>query len=803
MENKKIFINVIIISILLSSIFFFNFEINIMQYTFFMGAFLILLFWNYNMPENLKIFDLFIIVSLGNFLSYIFINKIIYSEVEAENIFLISGSLLLSVLSIRSYLIYKFSEEDLNKNEKLFYKRQKDLKRLSSYLKMFDIIGVNAMWGAGKTFLVNKLKKRIKEDYEIIEIDILSCNFDEFQITLINEIEKVMDRNKIISMYSNKLKQLLANEGIISKVKNLIFVNNYSFSQTIKEFQAELNKIDKKIVIIYEDIDRISDKNMIKKIFSLSEKLSNENIKIIYQYHEQKLKEKGFSNAYLEKYIQFKMNLTNINFFEIVQLVFRENNFDEDVLMIDDFEFLKDYVQKNRNNTLQRVFGINKVVHFTITNVSIRRVKNFLDELYNIIDQEGYKDYKETVISFFFLKHFISTEYEKLNIEEGLLETFKFEVDSELYTITELIDLYNSNEFDEDSIEEIFNDEQNARKYSILKLFNYNYQIGNQIKTENNEEKRLKLIKEEGVDLLKARNSNEKKDRLIWNLLANGKSKYTDYEYVGNKFVKDVLNQSEEKQEKAYREFKDDLFHTDSIKDNKTIFKLKVPSFIELFKSFRVANVSFDDQINLIKFYFKAKGIEVISKEVLQTINYCNLKTNKEYIYVLNRINKLDIEGNLNSEDCFAKFLKKFIGALSRRGYINTMDYFMINNEKINEGYKNKVIDELKMIIKRINTLKSNTIDNLEFEELKSNLNVIVEFLNKMIDLINCKDQFKEEREDGVETRMESRYINQEEFDRLKKIKSKDEDEFKKKLRKSYINEKITPYEIKELLDCE
>ncbi len=94
--------------------------------------------------------------------------------------------------------------------------------------------------------MINELKKKIKDDYEIVEIDVLSCNLNELQLILIKEIEKIMYKNRIISKYSNKLKKFLADEKFMQKLWNLIFPENYSYSETIKGFKDELGKIDKK-----------------------------------------------------------------------------------------------------------------------------------------------------------------------------------------------------------------------------------------------------------------------------------------------------------------------------------------------------------------------------------------------------------------------------------------------------------------------------------------------------------------------------------------------------------------------------
>ncbi|APQ95845.1 P-loop NTPase fold protein [Clostridium botulinum] len=424
MQEVKIFINRLIKTIILSSILFYTINISTAQYFLIILCMWALLFLNYNIKKNLEIFDLFIITSLGNFISYIFVNKISNSIIFSERITWrcsIILSLFLLILSIYSLLLSSSKNNNLN-NEKLLSKREKDLERLLYYLDMFDIIGINAEWGTGKTFLINELKKKIKDDYEIVEIDVLSCNLNELQLILIKEIEKIMYKNRIISKYSNKLKKFLADEKFMQKLWNLIFPENYSYSETIKGFKDELGKIDKKILIIYEDIDRISDKEIIKSIFGLSEKLSSNNIKIIYQYDEYKLNAIGFDSDYLEKYIPYKMNLTRMNFFEIIKFVLDQNNIDSNVLQMRDFEFMQEYNLKYRYNSLQDKFEMNNGIYLNFFNFSIRKVEHYIFKLSNILKVEEYKKFQDTLISFFVIKHFITKVYKKMNIEQGLVE---------------------------------------------------------------------------------------------------------------------------------------------------------------------------------------------------------------------------------------------------------------------------------------------------------------------------------------------------------------------------------------------
>lgn len=258
------------------------------------------------MKTNLPTFDTLVIVGNGNLIAYILVKIMTETNIFKcgfPEITLILYILFLLIISIYIDKLDISNDKNQKKSQKIMYKRKADLQRLSDCLNSFNIVGVNGEWGAGKSFLVDELKETIRDEYEIIEIDILTCNFDELQLTLIKELEKIMNKNRIFSKYSNKLKDFLTDQTIISKLQSLFFTESSSYSEIIKGLQNDLSKIDKKILIIYEDIDRISEKSKIEKIFGVSEKISNEKIKIIYQYDEKNLERIGFAFDYLEKYI--------------------------------------------------------------------------------------------------------------------------------------------------------------------------------------------------------------------------------------------------------------------------------------------------------------------------------------------------------------------------------------------------------------------------------------------------------------------------------------------------------------------
>ena len=798
MEDIKKIINKLIISILLSLILFSTFNLGMDMYYILLIATWVLVLINYKIRKNLDFFDSMVIILLGNLMSYF-----IYNGFPDEYIYLMATNfylIFLLIVSLCSFFSYLLRKKDPKSDSNLMPRRERNLEALSDYIDRFRIIGLNGRWGMGKTFLINRWKEINGDRYEVIEIDILSCNLNELQLILIKELDKVMSRNRIISRHSDTLRSFLSDKTILFRFKNLVFNTESTYSETIRGFKNELNKVDKKIVIIYEDIDRIKDVDIIKNIFAISEKLSSERIKIVYQYFEGNLSDMGFNFEYLEKYIPFKINLTELKFFEVLNFLFREDYLNKDVLTNEDFSYLRKHRQAYRYNVLQKEFGIDREIHLVLSNISIRKVKNFLNELEYALTRKQYGDYKEVVIGFFLIKHFIPEIYKMLNIDQGLLETIKFKMDSKLYTMEDLIRKYKFGEVSRHTISKVFDIEENKMAYCILKLFDYR---NNLVEDVDNYEERAKFIMEEPINSLRDRNSNDKKDRLIWNLVGSDKSEYTDYEYVGKRFIKEVLDMPRDEWLSAYNKFNHDLFYSEGKEsDNGTIFLMGIPQFVQLFKAFRILDVTDDHQLALVDIYFQINNVEDITQEFIQTINYCDLKTKREYIHILKKFNRLNIIGNLNSEECFAVFYKKYLNGLSKFLYMDTYRYHSIgssSNAENFETYKAVILDDLGSILGEMQDLKKR-IAFLEFDELDMELDIIVKFIGKLVDIINHEAKAPKRGYGMTTVKSSSRFVNQEEFDRLKELEVKDDDLYRE-IRKSYTEGKISAYEIARFLD--
>ena len=167
-----------------------------------------------------------------------------------------------------------------------------------------------------------------------------------------------------------------------------------------------IKSINKPIVIVYEDLDRVENTTVIKQILDISEKIAGNNIKILYQFSETNLFEKGIERTYLEKYIPFILNLTDIPFKSTLSYVLKQEIYKDSLLDEEDFKFLYLPVYLPHFNNFNNLNRPLTSVKFELKNVTIRKTQLFLNELNQVINEkEIYKKNKRVVILFFLLKH--------------------------------------------------------------------------------------------------------------------------------------------------------------------------------------------------------------------------------------------------------------------------------------------------------------------------------------------------------------------------------------------------------------
>ena len=789
LSKKKVFKKDFLINMLwvflLSLVFFYSFSISFEFY------FLILLgIWffsvlQYPLNKNRYWYIQFFLLSITNSISF-YLVKYIQEESFSE--------LTINILIVCYCILYLFilsqkendkSKINLKTHEELFTERKYDLKRLIDYLNNFSIVGINGEWGSGKSFLTDHL-----QDFTLIKIDLLSCNIDEIQSVIINEIDKLLKNEGIFSPFSPKLKKIIQQGKLFENISLFFIKNDISYSEAITGLRNNLRSITKPVVIVYEDLDRVENSTVIKQILGISEKISGDNIKILYQFSEINLLEKGIDRAYLEKYIPFILNLTDIPFKSTLSYVLEEKSNKDFLLKEEDFTFLYSpiYLPHFKNfDTLNRPLTS---MRFELTNVTIRKTQLFLTELNQVItEKEIYKKNKRVVILFFLLKHFYYEAYKKIYPGESILDSFTFLYQDKKDTILNWV-IYCHNE--KINILDLMTIENNKLSAFIISIFEYNCDI----ETINND---FEDFVNEARNNLKNKNLNEQKDRIIWSLIANGKSEYTDCEKFVNSFYDEVINTPKTEWIKNFENLWSNLFdrkYKDMEKrDNNTIFRMGIPSMISLFQANYVIGRTGSQWINLIDFYFLYnKNLDTITPELIECLCYCELSDRNSYLYIINKFNNLKITKNLNSHKSYKRFLLEYLSMFSTLGFCDTHDIGDLR-DKSKEYIDTKTIE--KFVFSPLKKKLKKLLSNVKLKIVQKDIEIIIKFLDKNIELINTPDEFARPSLFS-NANWKIRSTNQEMVDKLNSSTLSDE-EFEKEVIKKYINQELVPYEVAEL----
>lgn len=176
--------------------------------------------------------------------------------------------ILCAILIIVEFVISKQDKE--KKLDKLFNSRIQDLNKIKSDIQNEQnrIIGIDSEWGNGKSLIINHLimDSELSKNYDFIKIDILSMNLDQLIDYLLAQIEKYLKNQGIYTLTSKYLNGYISNSyfgRVLVKILNI----DDSYSTIIDNLSKDINKLSRSIIVIYEDIDRIDDLVLLKKIF--------------------------------------------------------------------------------------------------------------------------------------------------------------------------------------------------------------------------------------------------------------------------------------------------------------------------------------------------------------------------------------------------------------------------------------------------------------------------------------------------------------------------------------------------------
>lgn len=350
--------------------------------------------------------------------------------------------LILSFAYIIGYKFCKYTHIKIEKEEELFKERKEEVEFIKLKLENCNILGIDGNWGIGKTFLINEIKKQYDADY--IFISMLNLEGKEIIPFILNQMNKVLQKNGIFTFYSKKIIKIISNQSF----KNINFVNIFSSSETLKELIEEYKKVLKtlprELIIIFDDLDRINNIEKIEQVLNFGVDFEQDKIKFIYIYSQKELNKIGnrkFNRKYIEKFIPYIHTISYLNFNQIFEHLFDTSYKNNDILEKKDFNFLikifdKDFFgEENKKelgtiNDLKYIFGVHKNyldLSFLYEEINPRKVKLFLDEVILILQlkKENNLDIENRVIiAFCFLKVFLYEEYLKLEKLDDIYKLF-------------------------------------------------------------------------------------------------------------------------------------------------------------------------------------------------------------------------------------------------------------------------------------------------------------------------------------------------------------------------------------------
>ena len=739
-------LSIAVISAILSVLLFLSVDIGFYPYIIISGLLLVFFSINYCICKNKKFYRTFLLIDIINIIGFLakkYFDGFRFCFDIQDKVYIGYFITLFIILGIT--FADRFNSTKA-KYENLFSERKYDLDRLINYLQQFNIVGINAHWGDGKSYLFKLFQDKSKDQYYFINIGVLSVTVDTIEKFVVDEINHILEENGIYSSASSKIKDFVK-QPVFHDLGNL-FVDSNSYTELFDTLSKDVQRLKKTIVITFEDIDRIKSTETIYKIFALADKLASENIKILYQYDENELlKILQVKKLYLEKYIPYTIELTQIKFERIIAVFLKNNKYKN--ICYKDFEFL----------TLRTIFipwqiqkklGINFNLELDIFGFSIRKIQIFLEEVNNALENELFIDYKRQIITFFFIKHFMYHIFEKLSIEDTFIDSCKFIYKKKNYTIYELFNDFESGELKDNDILSVFKNTQNRDILALICFFDYKFSWSPKVDNEQNTDK-VYIIQTEEVSRIKDNQNNEKIDRLIWNLLCNGKSEYTDFEEAVKLMKELVLNLPIEKQEEGYSNFWNKLSNGEFDKfDNMTVFRFGVADAYPIFQAFRIYEQDAEVWKRLIDFYLTHNKIKNINSSLLQVFKYCLISNKEVYFYVLKKFNELVITGNMNDTKSYRSFFILYTEAFSNLGYINTRELNYISEDVLHkfdvEFVKKEVIQKF---IQDFNELYK----RIPLEQAKKEILLMIAFLEKNLKLIEAENTL-EEFKGGIKSEM-------------------------------------------------
>ncbi len=726
------------ITIIVSIFFFHYFSVNFEAYLVLGVVIFFFIFFSFWVCKNIVFYFHYLCIAIGNLIIFFYVKHQEGFRIvrDLQDILYFSYASVLLLLFCIVGIANLFSKNK-NKQKNYFIERANDLERLCNYLNRFEVVGLESLWGDGKTYLMKLFEQEYKVKFHFVFIGIMSVTCDSVESHIVNEINSILERNKILSIASRKLSALLKQP--IFRGWDVFFVKEYSYSELFNAILTDVKKLDRPIILSFEDIDRIKNIEIIHKVFSIIEKLTeSENIKVLFQYDEENLLSiLDKDRKYIEKYIPYTMKLTPVPFENLITGILYKGKSEKskhfEFLNEKDFDFLGHPV--HYTCYLIKHFKIDDTIQLKVY-PQIRKVLLFLREVNMYIHKLGKSEQeKRIVITFFLVKHFMYDLYTSMNIADSFIDICKFTYNEKNYNILQLNNLYESNNKDNSLYQNekkidynlVFRNIDNKNRLAVLSFFDFNFK---DLLPAFDMSFLQDLDSLEKIEVLE---KNKKIDSLIWHLLASGKNEYTDLENIVSEIKNKVLDE--------LLEDKVDIF-------NRLIKDISIST---LFQGFRIYSDESESWLKLLAFYSKFSDQKSIDEEFIKMMNAINITNKKVFFEALTIFNSLEVKTNINSSNAYVKFVKYYFETIFNFGYAkdvkklsNLNDYnlatmlnFPVNNVSVLSWENTVPSGEIELFKEVTASLVSMSGSSDVQTEQQSEIKAILDFVEKNNKLVH------------------------------------------------------------------
>ena len=378
------------------------------------------------------------------FFSVVCIQIIIYKSKKYDNIqdfmIILYCCILITILFSDFILrcIEKYENNDnVNKIESdLINSRKQDLDNLKNILdSTLDSIIIDDKWGNGKTFFIKKFIEKYNTDYEFIYIKAPYFQTrEEFRKVFLTELNKIFTKSGIFNTSISNLTKYFGIE-IQGITLNQIEKN---YNETIEEIVKKMCKLDKRIVIVLDDLDRIEKGEDIQEILNFIGEINIELGKKIglitlssYNKLNKKIQnhtEKKEGEDYLEKYFDKKFYLQKVNGEELIEYFCKDKNLQKIIKQCKqaienyyDLEVEKQnitYLSKQTFRNIERLIkNINISINEIIENKEIYEKIFILFEIFELLLPKSWENLKRDKMELLLNNIFIYKDNPEINSE--------------------------------------------------------------------------------------------------------------------------------------------------------------------------------------------------------------------------------------------------------------------------------------------------------------------------------------------------------------------------------------------------